>query len=50
MDVREKLVDIFFCEFCMVTGDSPCGCDGSNSRRKENDNLVIISRLMRSGR
>ena len=28
MDVREKLVEICFHEFCMVAGDSPCGCDG----------------------
>ena len=28
MDVRETLVEICFHEFCMVAGDSPCGCDG----------------------
>ena len=28
MDVREKLVEICFHEFCMVADDSPCGCDG----------------------
>ena len=28
MDVREKLVEVCFYEFCMVAGDSPCGCDG----------------------
>lgn len=28
MDVREKLVGICFHEFCMVAGDSPCGCGG----------------------
>ena len=28
MDVREKLVEICFHEFCIVAGDSPCGCDG----------------------
>lgn len=28
MDFREKLVEICFHEFCMVAGDSPCGCDG----------------------
>ena len=28
MDVREKLVEICFHEFCMVAGYSPCGCDG----------------------
>ena len=27
-NIREKLVDICFQEFCMVAGDSPCGCDG----------------------
>ena len=28
MDVREKLVEICFREFCDLAGDSPCGCDG----------------------
>lgn len=28
MDVREKLVDICFREFCDLAGDNPCGCDG----------------------
>ena len=31
MDVRKKLVEICFQEFCMVAGDSPCGCDGCPS-------------------
>ena len=28
MDVREKLIEICFREFCGLAGDSPCGCDG----------------------
>ena len=28
MDVREKLIEICFREFCDLAGDSPCGCDG----------------------
>lgn len=28
MDVREKLIEICFREFCNIAGDSPCGCDG----------------------
>lgn len=24
----EKLIEICFHEFCLVAGDSPCGCDG----------------------
>ena len=27
-NTREKLIEICFHEFCMVAGDSPCGCDG----------------------
>ena len=27
MDVREKLIEICFREFCDLAGDSPCGCD-----------------------
>ena len=28
MDIREKLIEICFREFCDLAGDSPCGCDG----------------------
>ena len=28
MNVREKLIEICFREFCDLAGDSPCGCDG----------------------
>ena len=27
-NTREKLIEICFHEFCIVAGDSPCGCDG----------------------
>ena len=38
MDVREKLVEICFHEFCMVAGDSPCGCDGCPYGKYGSDN------------
>ena len=37
MDVMEKLVEICFHEFCMVVGDSPCGCDGCPYGKYDSD-------------
>ena len=38
MDVREKLIEICFREFCDLAGDSPCGCDGCPYGEYEPDN------------
>lgn len=38
MEVREKLVEICFHEFCMVAGDSLCGCDGCPYGKYGSDN------------
>ena len=38
MDVREKLIEICFREFCDIAGDSPCGCDGCPYGEYDPDN------------
>ena len=38
MDVKEKLIEICFREFCDLAGDSPCGCDGCPYGEYEPDN------------
>ena len=38
MDVREKLIEICFREFCDLAGDTPCGCDGCPYGEYEPDN------------
>ena len=38
MDVREKLIEICFREFCDLAGDSPCGCDGCPYKKYSSEN------------
>ena len=38
MDVREKLIEICFSEFCDLAGDSQCGCDGCPYGEHDHDN------------
>ena len=38
MNVREKLIEICFREFCDLAGDSPCGCDGCPHEKYSSEN------------